>query len=136
MHYGSAAMRLHVMLLDRDPRVSALAARPLELRWPVPSEMRTHAPQLMLRLADGQGVLADCRGSPAERPPPARPHAPACFAAGPPQQPTADAETALLSSPVVHQPPHPLPAVADPHPPHRHHAGSQAGRGVVGLVAA
>jgi hypothetical protein len=62
VHYGSAAMRLHVMLLDRDPRVSALAARPLELRWPVSRGMRTHAPQLMLRLADGQGVLADCTG--------------------------------------------------------------------------
>ncbi|KUN81071.1 hypothetical protein AQJ66_24710 [Streptomyces bungoensis] len=62
MHYGSAAMRLHVMLLDRDPRVSALAARPLELRWHVPSGVWLHAPQLMLRLADGQGVLADCTG--------------------------------------------------------------------------
>lgn len=60
VHYGSAAMRLHVMLLDRDPRVSGLAARPLELRWHVPSGVRAHAPQLMLRLADGQGVLADC----------------------------------------------------------------------------
>ncbi|GAA2768632.1 hypothetical protein GCM10010103_76750 [Streptomyces paradoxus] len=27
VHHGSAAMRMHVMLLDRDPRVSALAAR-------------------------------------------------------------------------------------------------------------
>lgn len=62
VHYGSAAMRLHVMLLDRDPRISGLAARPLELRWHVPSGVRAHAPQLMLRLADGQGVLADCTG--------------------------------------------------------------------------
>lgn len=62
MHYGSAAMRLHVMLLDRDPRVSGLAARPLELRWREPSGVRAHAPQLMLRLAGGQGVLADCTG--------------------------------------------------------------------------
>ncbi|MEU3735305.1 TnsA-like heteromeric transposase endonuclease subunit [Streptomyces sp. NPDC033538] len=60
VHYGSAAMRLHVMFLDRDPRVSGLAARPLELRWHVPSGVRAHAPQLMVRLADGQGVLADC----------------------------------------------------------------------------
>ncbi|WND23554.1 hypothetical protein [Streptomyces violaceus] len=28
-------MRLHVMLLDRDPCVSGLATRPLELRWHV-----------------------------------------------------------------------------------------------------
>ncbi|MFE4023461.1 TnsA-like heteromeric transposase endonuclease subunit [Streptomyces sp. NPDC059101] len=58
--YASAAMRLHVMLLDRDPRVIGLAARPLELRWREPAGVRAHAPQLMLRLADGQGVLADC----------------------------------------------------------------------------
>ncbi|MEV7004640.1 TnsA-like heteromeric transposase endonuclease subunit [Streptomyces sp. NPDC093982] len=60
VHYASAAMRLHVMLLDRDPRVSGLAARPLELRWREPGRVRAHTPQLMLRLADGQGVLADC----------------------------------------------------------------------------
>lgn len=60
VHYGSGAMRLHLMLLDRDPRVQGLASRPLELRWRVPGAVRTHAPQLMLRLADGQGVLADC----------------------------------------------------------------------------
>ncbi|MER7001137.1 TnsA-like heteromeric transposase endonuclease subunit [Streptomyces sp. NPDC000410] len=46
--------------LDRDPRVNGLAARPLELRWHELGEVRAHAPQLMLRLADGQGVLADC----------------------------------------------------------------------------
>ncbi|MFF2964581.1 TnsA-like heteromeric transposase endonuclease subunit [Streptomyces sp. NPDC057963] len=60
VHYGSAAMRLHVMLLDRDPRVSGLAARPLELRWREPGGVQVHAPQLMLRLADGQAMLADC----------------------------------------------------------------------------
>ncbi|OKJ85698.1 hypothetical protein AMK33_38830 [Streptomyces sp. CB02400] len=49
-----------IALLDRDPRVSGLAARPLELRWHMPSGVRAHVPQLMLRLADGQGVLADC----------------------------------------------------------------------------
>lgn len=35
VHYGSGAMRLHLMLLDRDPRVQGLSSRP-------------------------QGVLADC----------------------------------------------------------------------------
>ncbi|MFI7180238.1 TnsA-like heteromeric transposase endonuclease subunit [Streptomyces spororaveus] len=60
VHYGSAAMRLHLMLLDRDRRVSGIAARPLELRWREPDGVRVHAPQLMLRLVDGQGVLADC----------------------------------------------------------------------------
>ncbi|WP_306970382.1 TnsA-like heteromeric transposase endonuclease subunit [Streptomyces afghaniensis] len=60
VHYGSGAMRLHLMLLDRDPRVQGLASRPLELRWRAPDGVRTHVPQVMLRLADGQGVLADC----------------------------------------------------------------------------
>lgn len=63
VHYASAAMRLHMMLLDRNPRVSGLAARPLELRWREPGGVRAHAPQLMLRLANGQGVLADCTAS-------------------------------------------------------------------------
>ncbi|WP_241775972.1 TnsA-like heteromeric transposase endonuclease subunit [Streptomyces exfoliatus] len=62
--YGSAAMRLHVMLLDRDSRISGLAARPLELRWRDPSGVRAHVPQLMLRFGDGQAVLADCTSSP------------------------------------------------------------------------
>ncbi|NEC67699.1 TnsA-like heteromeric transposase endonuclease subunit [Streptomyces sp. SID9727] len=60
VHYGSGPMRLHVMLLDRDPRVTYLASQPLELRWRERDEVRTHVPQMMLRLADGQGVLADC----------------------------------------------------------------------------
>ncbi|MFF5728157.1 TnsA-like heteromeric transposase endonuclease subunit [[Kitasatospora] papulosa] len=60
VHYGSGAMRLHLMLLDRDPRVQGLAGRPLELRWRAPDGVRTHVPQVMLRLTDGQGVLADC----------------------------------------------------------------------------
>ncbi|MFF4234121.1 TnsA-like heteromeric transposase endonuclease subunit [Streptomyces sp. NPDC001820] len=60
VHYGTAAMRLHMMLLDRDPRVSALACRPLELRWIEDGRARLHAPHLMIRLASGQGVLADC----------------------------------------------------------------------------
>ncbi|MFD5390792.1 TnsA-like heteromeric transposase endonuclease subunit [Streptomyces sp. NPDC127074] len=64
VHYGSAAMRLHLMLLDRDPRVTGLAARPLELRWREPGGMRAHAPHLMLRLADGQRALADCMARP------------------------------------------------------------------------
>lgn len=37
-------------------------ARPLGLRWHVPSGVRAHAPQPMLRPADGQGVLAGCTG--------------------------------------------------------------------------
>ncbi|GAA0690718.1 hypothetical protein GCM10009548_73160 [Streptomyces malaysiensis subsp. malaysiensis] len=62
VHYGSTAMRLHVMPLDRDPRVSSLTARPLELRRHAPSGVRAHAPQLMLRLADGQGCSLTAQG--------------------------------------------------------------------------
>lgn len=32
VHFGWAAMRTHLMLLDRNPQVRALACRPLELR--------------------------------------------------------------------------------------------------------
>ncbi|MER7112471.1 TnsA-like heteromeric transposase endonuclease subunit [Streptomyces sp. NPDC000229] len=60
VHYGCASMRLHVTLLDRDRRVRGLAARPLVLRWREEGGVRVHAPQLMLRLASGQAVLADC----------------------------------------------------------------------------
>ncbi|MXM68946.1 TnsA-like heteromeric transposase endonuclease subunit [Streptomyces sp. HUCO-GS316] len=69
VHYGTAAMRQRVMLLDRNPRVSGLAARPLELQWHEPGRVRAYAPQLMIRLADGQGVLADCtaRGALSQR---------------------------------------------------------------------
>ncbi|MEU0036126.1 TnsA-like heteromeric transposase endonuclease subunit [Streptomyces sp. NPDC006333] len=69
VHFGSAAMRTQVMLADQDPRVHALACRPLELRWQEDGRVRTHAPQLMLRLRDGGGVLADCtvRGEPSAR---------------------------------------------------------------------
>ncbi|MFF5197941.1 hypothetical protein [Streptomyces anthocyanicus] len=51
------------MLLGRDPRLSGLAARPLELRWHRPSGTRAHAPQPMLRPAEGQGVPAHRTGS-------------------------------------------------------------------------
>ncbi|MDQ0808767.1 hypothetical protein QFZ63_000481, partial [Streptomyces sp. B3I7] len=61
VHYGSVAVRLHVMLLDRDPRVSGLAARPLELRWHVPR--RGAGACSSADAPAGQGVLADCTGS-------------------------------------------------------------------------
>ncbi|MED7949312.1 TnsA-like heteromeric transposase endonuclease subunit [Streptomyces sp. BE303] len=62
--FGSAAMRLHVMLLDRDRRVSGLAGRPVELRWRDERQDHSHLPQLMVRLGDGTGVLADCSSRP------------------------------------------------------------------------
>ncbi|MEU3910418.1 TnsA-like heteromeric transposase endonuclease subunit [Streptomyces sp. NPDC029721] len=63
VHYGSGVMRTQVMLLDRDPSVVAIACRPVELilgerdgTWV------RHAPHLMVRFADGRGLLADCAG--------------------------------------------------------------------------
>jgi hypothetical protein len=65
VHYGSAAARLHVMLLDRDPRVRAISARPVELRWSRDGRDRAHICDLMVRLTGGAAVLADCTTRPA-----------------------------------------------------------------------
>ncbi|MFP8962586.1 TnsA-like heteromeric transposase endonuclease subunit [Streptomyces nanhaiensis] len=63
VHYGFGAMRTQVMLLDRDPRVVALACSPVELAWLAQDgEAVVHAPHLMARLEDGSGVLVDCAG--------------------------------------------------------------------------
>ncbi|WP_308019975.1 TnsA-like heteromeric transposase endonuclease subunit [Streptomyces sp. SP2-10] len=63
VHYGSKAMRTQVMMLDRDPRVVALACRPVELLWRGRGgKVVVHAPHLMARLADGTGLLVDCAG--------------------------------------------------------------------------
>lgn len=63
VHYASGVMRTQVMLLDHDPRVVAVACRPVELTWPEweAGQVR-HAPHLMARLANGRGLLADCAG--------------------------------------------------------------------------
>ncbi|MFE7448449.1 MULTISPECIES: TnsA-like heteromeric transposase endonuclease subunit [Streptomyces] len=64
VHYGFGAMRTQVMLLDRDPQVTALACRPVELMWRGRGgKTVSHAPHLMARLADGSGVLIDCAGA-------------------------------------------------------------------------
>ncbi|MFF4068959.1 TnsA-like heteromeric transposase endonuclease subunit [[Kitasatospora] papulosa] len=64
VHYGFGAMRTQVMLLDRDPQVTALACRPVELMWRGRGgKAVSHAPHLMARLADGSGVLIDCAGA-------------------------------------------------------------------------
>ncbi|MFF9908271.1 TnsA-like heteromeric transposase endonuclease subunit [Streptomyces olivaceus] len=63
VHYGSRAMRTQLMLLDHDPRVVALACRPVELLWRGRrGRLVAHAPHLMARLADGSGLLLDCVG--------------------------------------------------------------------------
>ncbi|MFC9652738.1 TnsA-like heteromeric transposase endonuclease subunit [Streptomyces sp. NPDC056937] len=60
--HGSQAMCMQLMLLDRDPRVVALAARPVRLIWRDPDSRRTltWVPQLFARYGDGSALLADC----------------------------------------------------------------------------
>lgn len=60
--HGSQAMRTQLMLLDRDPQVVGLAARPVRLVWRSPDDGRvlTWVPQVFARYADGTALLADC----------------------------------------------------------------------------
>ncbi|MFD7316011.1 TnsA-like heteromeric transposase endonuclease subunit [Streptomyces sp. NPDC059883] len=60
--HGSQAMCMQLMLLDRDPQVVSLSARPVRLIWRDPDSGRTltWVPQLFARYADGSALLADC----------------------------------------------------------------------------
>ncbi|MEV7144666.1 TnsA-like heteromeric transposase endonuclease subunit [Streptomyces tauricus] len=60
--HGSQAMCLQLMLLDRDPRVVGLAARPVRLIWRDPDSGRslTWVPQVFARYGGGSALLADC----------------------------------------------------------------------------
>ena len=61
VHSGSAAMRAQLMVLDRDPRVTGLAGRPVRLLWRTDrGEVRAWVPQLFARYTDGTALLADC----------------------------------------------------------------------------
>lgn len=58
--------RDHLMLLDFDPAVVAIAAQPFWLRWRDASGSTVrHAPDYFARRADGSAVVVDCR--PVER---------------------------------------------------------------------
>nr|WP_069766714.1 TnsA-like heteromeric transposase endonuclease subunit [Streptomyces sp. LUP30] len=58
---GSNAMRTQLIVLDRDPRVTALAGRPVRLLWRNPrGQVRSWVPQLFARYSDGTALLADC----------------------------------------------------------------------------
>jgi hypothetical protein len=60
--YESWLERDHVMLLDFDPRVAAIAAQPFWLRWRDDAgRSRRHAPDLFARMADGSAVVIDVR---------------------------------------------------------------------------
>jgi len=59
--------RDHAILLDFDPAVRAFASQPFWLHWRdvATGRARTHAPDYFARLADGVGLVIDCR--PADR---------------------------------------------------------------------
>jgi hypothetical protein len=60
--YESWLERDHVMLLDFNPLVAAIAAQPFWLRWRDDAGWsRRHAPDLFARMADGSGVVIDVR---------------------------------------------------------------------------
>ncbi|GES32382.1 TnsA-like heteromeric transposase endonuclease subunit [Streptomyces angustmyceticus] len=60
--HGSQAMCTQLMVLDRDPRVVGLSARPVRLIWRDPGSGRTltWVPQLFARYTQGSALLADC----------------------------------------------------------------------------
>lgn len=62
VHYGSAAQRDRLMLLDQDRQVVDLACRPVEFVWRAGSSVVRHAPQLLVRWAGGRRELVDCVG--------------------------------------------------------------------------
>jgi hypothetical protein len=60
---GSSAMRMQLMVLDRDPHVTGLAGRPVRLMWRESrGRARAWTPQLFARYTDGTALLADCPG--------------------------------------------------------------------------
>ena len=59
--YESWLERDHLMLLDFDPAVTAVASQPFWLHWHDGRRRRRHAPDFFARLADGMGVVIDVR---------------------------------------------------------------------------
>jgi hypothetical protein len=60
--YESWLERDHVMLLDFDPEVAAIASQPFWLRWrDGAGRSRRHAPDLFARMTDGSAVVIDVR---------------------------------------------------------------------------
>jgi hypothetical protein len=49
------------MLLDHDPGMVGFASQPFWLWWQDGRRRRSHAPDWFARLADGTGVVVDCR---------------------------------------------------------------------------
>ena len=54
--------RDHAILLDFDPQVTGFASQPFWLAWrDAQGRERSHAPDFFARLADGAGLVVDCR---------------------------------------------------------------------------
>ena len=54
--------RDHLMLMDFDPEVAAVASQPFWLHWrDGAGRSRRHAPDLFARMADGSGLVIDVR---------------------------------------------------------------------------
>ncbi|GAA2126817.1 hypothetical protein GCM10009759_79330 [Kitasatospora saccharophila] len=59
--YESWLERDRLILLDRDPEVTAIASQPFWLHWHDGVRMRRHAPDYFVRLADGRARVVDVR---------------------------------------------------------------------------
>lgn len=59
--YESWLERDHVMLLDFDPEITAVASQPFWLHWTGERGDRRHAPDFFARRSDGSGVVVDVR---------------------------------------------------------------------------
>jgi len=59
--YESWLERDHVMLMDFDPTVVAVASQPFWLSWHDGRQRRRHAPDFFVRCSDGTGVVVDVR---------------------------------------------------------------------------
>ena len=59
--YESWLERDRLILLDRDPQVTAIVSQPFWLHWDTENGMRRHAPDYFVRLADGRVRIVDVR---------------------------------------------------------------------------
>jgi hypothetical protein len=59
--YESWLERDRLVLLDRDPQVTAIASQPFWLHWHDGVRNRRHAPDYFVRLADGRARVVDVR---------------------------------------------------------------------------
>lgn len=62
--YESRFEMAHLMLLDRDPTVTAICSQPFRVHWRNPGgQARTHVPDFFVRRYDGSATVIDVKGS-------------------------------------------------------------------------